>query len=85
GSAGFQTNMPFSKIVSDRVTLHANAGLTTLFDVDSRRPTSYFVGGSMVYAVTRDFNLLFEALAERNESVDADRKIEREKALTLSP
>lgn len=35
GSYGIQTNAAFSKIVSDRVTLHANAGLTHLFDVDA--------------------------------------------------
>lgn len=85
GSLGYQVNLPFSKIVSDRVTLHANAGMTSRFDVGGRRPTSYNVGGSAVYAVTRDFNVLFEVLGEQNEAVNSDRKIERERALTLSP
>lgn len=85
GSFGYQINLPFSKIVTDRVTLHANAGVTSLFDVDGRRPTGYSLGGSAVYAATRDFNLLLEMVGERNETVDSDRKIERELALILSP
>lgn len=84
GSFGFQSNLPLSKVVSDRVTLHANAGMTNLFDVQGRSPTSYNLGGSVVYAVTPDFNLLFEAVAERTETV-ADHRIEKERALTLAP
>ena len=85
GSLGYQVNLPFSKVISDRVTLHANAGVNSLFDVAGRSPTSYALGGSVVYAVTREFNLMLEALGERNETVDAARSIERELALTVSP
>ena len=77
GSLGYQVLLPFSKIVSDRVTLHANAGLTSYFDVNGRRPTSYLLGGSAIYAVTRDFNLMLEALGEWTESVNPAREIER--------
>jgi hypothetical protein len=85
GSAGMQINLPFSKIISDRVTLHANAGLTRLFDVDGYHPTSYNLGGSAIYAVNRDFNLMLESLVERNESVNAMRELERETTYTISP
>ena len=85
GSVGYQVLFQFSKIVSDRVTLHANAGVTSYFDVFDKRPTSYLLGGSVVYAVTRDFNLMLEALGERTESVNSDREIEREKKFTISP
>jgi len=85
GSFGFQSNLPFSKIVSNRVTLHANAGVTSLFDVAGRSPTSFNLGGSVIYAVTRDFNLLFETVGERIETVNATRGIDREYALTISP
>jgi len=84
-SLGTQLNLPFSKIVSDRVTLHANAGLTSYFDVDGRRPTSYNLGGSVVLALTRETNLLFETVGEWTESVDAARDIERQFTLTMSP
>ncbi len=85
GSFGFQSNLPFSKVVSNRVTLHTNAGLTSLFDVAGRSPTSFNLGGSVIYAVTRDFNVLFETVGERVETVNATHGIDREYALTISP
>lgn len=85
GSMGVEIKLPFSKIVSDRVTLHANAGMTHLFNVDGHHPTSYMVGGSAVYAVTRDFNFLLEGVAEWIESVNDERVLERETTFTLNP
>lgn len=85
GSFGFQSNLPFSKVVSNRVTLHMNAGITSLFDVAGRIPTSFNLGGSVIYAVTRNFNILFETVGERIETVNATRSIDREYVLTISP
>jgi hypothetical protein len=85
GSLGIEIRLPFSKIVSDRVTLHANAAVTHLFDVYGHNPTSYLLGGSGVYAVTRDFNVLLEGLVEWNETVNDARAIERETTFTISP
>lgn len=85
GSLGYQFNLPVSKIVSDRVTLHFNAGVTSYLDVSGHQPTSYNLGGSIVYAVTRETNLLLETVAEWNETVTPGRDIEREFALTLLP
>ncbi len=85
GSHGLQVNLPVSKIVSDRVTLHGNAGVTTYFNVDGKRPTNYNLGGSAVYAVNRDFNLMLESLGEWTESVNELREIEREFRFTVSP
>jgi len=85
GSVGFQFNAPFSKIVSDRVTLHANAGFTHLFDVDGHHPTNYSLRASAIYAITRDFNLMLETVAEWEQTVNADRLLEREFSYTISP
>ena len=85
GSVGYQFNLPVSKIVSDRVTLHANAGLTTYADVGGRQPTSYNLGGSAIYAVTRQTNVLLEVLGDRTETVTPASAVEREFALTLVP
>ena len=85
GSAGYQINLPFSKVVSDRVTLHANAGATAYLDVLGRTPLGYNLGGSAIYALSRNFNLMLEVLGERNESVDFSSAIQRELALTVSP
>jgi hypothetical protein len=85
GSVGYQFNLPVSKIISDRVTVHANAGVTTYADVVSRQPTSYNLGGSAIYAVTRQTNVLLEVLGDWTETVTPLRIIEREFALTLVP
>jgi Putative MetA-pathway of phenol degradation len=84
GSVGYQINLPVSKIVSDRVTLHGNAGLTTYADIDGRSPVSYNLGASAIYAVSRDFNLMLEGLVEWNATVSGG-IIERETSFTLSP
>jgi hypothetical protein len=85
GSPGIQINLPFSKIVSDRVTMHANAGVTHWFDIDGRQPTNYNLGGSAIYAVTRDFNLMLEALAQWEQSVNDLHLIENQFTFTINP
>jgi Putative MetA-pathway of phenol degradation len=85
GSFGYQINLPVSKIVTDRVTLHGNAGMTSFLDVDGRTPVSFNAGGSVIYAVNRDFNLMLETLAEWTESVTDTREIERDFTFTVSP
>lgn len=85
GSAGLQLNLPFSKIISNNVTLHFNAGMTSYFDVRGRRPNSYSIGGSAVYAFTREFNILLETVAEWNESVTETSAIQRDFTFTVSP
>ncbi len=60
---GYEINLPFSKIVSDRVTLNFNAGGALFPEVNDRDLWNYNLGGSAIYAVTRDFNLMLEAVA----------------------
>ena len=62
-----------------------NVGWTTLLDVNGRRPTSPSVGASAVHAVTRDSNVLFEAVAESQAQVDENSRTTRDNTLTLSP
>lgn len=84
-SLGYQINLPVSKIIADRVTLHGNAGLTSYFDVEGRQPTNHNLGGSIILALTRETTLLFETLGEWTETVDTTRAIEREFTLTVLP
>ena len=85
GSFGLQTNAAFSKIVSDRVTLHANLGATHLFNVGGHSPTSFNAGGSAIFAVTRDFNLMLETRIDWEQSVNDNRELERTTMFTVSP
>jgi hypothetical protein len=84
-SYGYELLLPVSKIVSDRVTLNGNAGRRTFFDVAGHQPTTYRLGGSAIYAVTRDFNLRVEAVADRVESVNPQNGLERDFEFTLLP
>jgi 2-aminoethylphosphonate-pyruvate transaminase len=70
--------------VSDRVTLHGNAGLGSFFDLAGHQPTTYRLGGSAVCAVTRDTNLV-AAIADWGESVNSLNRLQREFEFTLLP
>ncbi len=83
-TVGYQFNLPVSKIVHDRVTLHGNAGLTYFPDVQDRDPVSYHLGASAIYAFNSRFNFMLETLGEWHEDVDAAR-IQREFRAVVSP
>ncbi len=84
-SVGYQVSLPLSKIVSDRCTLHANAGATWLPDVEGHNLVSYNLGASAIYAVTRNFNLMLESIAEWDEEVNAAGRTERNLSALISP
>ena len=85
GSYGIQLNLPVSKIITDRVSVHGNAGFTHYFDVQGERPTSYLLGGSAIYAIDRTFHLMLEGVREWTETIHGFDLIERERSFTLSP
>jgi hypothetical protein len=84
-TVGYQLNLPLSKIVSDRMTLHANAGATLLPDVDGHDLVDYNLGASAIYAVTPELNLMLEVVAEWEEEVDDFRHTNRDAAVVVSP
>lgn len=84
GSTGMQFNLPFSKIVGDRVSVHANLGYTHMFDIQGLSTNSYFAGGSVIYAATRELNFMFEVLHDWEQSVDTGALV-RDRTLTISP
>ena len=69
GVVGCETNLPFSKIVSDRWTLHFNAGMSVFPNVRDHHLTNYNLGVSAIYAVSRDFNLMLETVAGWNDDI----------------
>jgi hypothetical protein len=69
GVVGYETNLPFSKIISDRWTLHFNAGMSVFPNTRDRHLTNYNLGASAIYAVSRDFNLMLETVAGWNEDI----------------
>jgi hypothetical protein len=69
GSVGYETNLPFSKIVSDRWTLHFNAGMSVFPNVRNHDLMNYNLGASAIFAVSRDLNLMLETVAGWNEDI----------------
>ena len=85
GRVGYETNLPFSKIVSDRWTVHFNAGASIFPSVKGHDLTNYFLGGSAIYAVSKDFNLMLESIAFWGEDVDLARRVDRTTTALISP
>jgi hypothetical protein len=81
---GYQFNLPVSKVVQDRWTVHANAGLTFFTDVQERNPVTYNLGASAIYAASRTLNFMLEAVGRWNEDINSGR-IERSFEAILMP
>jgi hypothetical protein len=82
---GYEINLPFSKIVSERVTVNFNAGGSRFPDINNRDLWNYNLGGSAIYAVSSNFNLMLEAVAFWEEDIDSARRIDRTVTALLSP
>lgn len=85
GRLGYEVNLPFSKIVSNRWTVNFNAGGSVFPDVNDRDLVNYNLGGSAIYAVSSNFNLMLESVAFWEEDVDVERKVDRTVTALLSP
>lgn len=82
---GYQTNLPVSKILTDRLTVHGNAGATFFPDANGHDLVNYNLGGSVIYAVTPRFNLMLEAVANWDEEENDRGGTERNCAAVISP
>ncbi|MEP6602865.1 MAG: transporter [Spartobacteria bacterium] len=82
---GYEINLPFSKIVSDRWTVHFNAGGSIFPDVRGHDLKNYSLGASAIYAVSKDFNLMLESVVGWNEDVDLARRVGRTTNVLISP
>ena len=82
---GYEVNLPFSKIVSDRWTINFNAGGSVFPDVKGHDLWGWNLGASAIYAVSENFNLLLETVASRNEDVDLARNVNRTTTALISP
>jgi hypothetical protein len=85
GTTGWEFDIPLSKIVADRWTVHGNAAMTVFPNSHGRSPASYMLGGSAIYAVTPEFNLMLETLRDWEATAVEGGTIERERRWTVSP
>lgn len=85
---GYQVNLPFSTAVGDKWFVHLNAGATLLPDAASaagRDLSHYNLGGSAIYAATRDIHFLVEWVGVWNEAPKANGNLRHEFASVISP
>jgi hypothetical protein len=82
---GYEVNLPFSKIVSNPWSVHFNAGSSVFPEVKDHNLVNFNLGGSAIYAVSRDFNLMLESVAFWEEDVDSTGKVDRTLTALLSP
>jgi hypothetical protein len=93
---GYEVNLPFSKNVSDRWTIHFNAGGSIFPAVKGNELWNYNLGASAIYAVSATFNLMLETVAGWKEDVDLAavagpakappaRKVDRTMTALISP
>ena len=94
GTFGYQVNLPVSKVLSDRWTVHFNAGATVLPRVRAeldegghvkRTLASYNLGESAIFAVTSNFNLMCETVQTWDQSLNGRGRREREFSAVVSP
>jgi hypothetical protein len=84
GEPGYQFVLPLSKVLSDRLAVHANAGFALVPDVQDHFVDNYGGGASAVAALSADWNLLLEWTCGSVQTVD-DGKSERDLVSQLSP
>jgi outer membrane putative beta-barrel porin/alpha-amylase len=84
-TVGYHIGLPLSKVVSNRWTVHGNAGATLLPHVDGHDLLSYNLGASAIYAVTARFNLMLEFVTNWDEEVADRGGTSRDAAVVISP
>ncbi len=82
---GYEINLPLSKIVTDRITLHFNAGGSLFPEVNDRDLWNYNLGGSVIYAVSKNFNFMLESVVNWESDVDAAKNVSRSVTALISP
>jgi len=88
GTVGYQANLPFSTAIGDKWFIHLNAGGTFLPNAASaadRDLWHYSLGGSAIYAATRDVHFLVEWLGLWIEGPNSTGNLNHEFASVISP
>jgi hypothetical protein len=90
GGVGFQVDVAFSNVLSPRFVTHTNVGGAYTGAAKNPRgdravARGVSAGQSLIWTLRRDFNVLFEAVWTRSQSVTAPGQTAREDSLFLSP
>ena len=84
-SLGYQINLPVSKMVGRRWSVHANAGATWFPDVHGHDLVNYNIAASGIYALRSNFHLMLECVGIWEQSVNDSGRRGRSFSAVLSP
>lgn len=85
GALGYELNLPVSKSLSDRWAVHANVGVSGVPRQEGQDPTTLQVGGSVIYALRRDWHVLVEGLARWSQRSAGFGGVDRWSETVVSP
>jgi hypothetical protein len=90
GTVGIQACIPVSLELGNRWATHWNAAVTYLPNSegttgDRANALGYYFGGSVIFALTNNAQLLVESIWSSSESVVSDGKTERSNTFYISP
>jgi hypothetical protein len=90
GGLGFQVNVAFSNVLSPHFVAHTNVGGTYTGEAKNPRgdravARALNAGQSLIWTLRRDFNVLFEAVWTRSQTVVGPGRTDREDSLFVSP
>lgn len=90
GAVGYQVNLPVSVEFSDRWVSHWNAGAT--YTAGAKEPSGvkadifgYNLGGSLIYLLSENFNILTEVVFNSSEAVQPGGSKVREESAFINP
>ncbi len=88
GSVWYQINLPVSLKMSPKIAAHLNLGTSVNFNAadglgNTESTTDYNYGGSIIYLMSPNFNLMLEAVGEAVEQVGLGET--REKSAFINP
>ena len=82
---GYEVNLPFSKVLSNRWSAHFNAGATWMPEVQDESLMSYSLAGSFIYAISRDFHVMLEAVGSWDEDAQDGGGTSRDFSAIVAP
>ena len=84
GGLGYAFKLPLSKVLTDRWQANLNAGVSYVPHTQGADLDDYSGGASAIFALTPDFDLLLEWIAESNQEV-AHHRSDRDFESQISP
>jgi hypothetical protein len=90
GGPGLQLGIPVSLVLSDRFVVHGNVGVTWTSSEkdtagDEANAVAGYAGGSVVWLLRSNFNVLLEALWSRGQLVIAPHRTRADSSTIVSP